>query len=308
LNLHTTTERDIENLERLAALLEESGEYRVLRRLRPRSLSKLQAVGAVRRGLFVDVETTGLNPAADEIVELAMIAFDYVVDGSLLNVIGSFDQLRYPGRPIPPEVSRLTGLTDEMVAMTSIDDDAVAEFVAPAALVVAHNAAFDRKFCERLFPIFAEKPWACTFREVAWADEGFESARLSILANGYGLFFDGHRALNDCQAAVELLARPLPRSGKTGLAAILESARRACWRIRAVGAPFSCRETLKLRKYHWDTGDRRRHGAWYLDVPEEAFEAECEFLREQIYRRKDAAIEARLLTAYERYSDREDSG
>ena len=76
-----------------------------------------------------------------------------------------------------------------------------------------------------------------------------ESARLSNLANGYGLFFDGHRALNDCEATVELLSRPLPRSGETGLAAILESARRPRWRICAVGAPFSVRETLKLRNY-----------------------------------------------------------
>jgi hypothetical protein len=77
--------------------------------------------------------------------------------------------------------------------------------------------------------------------------------------------------------------------------------------LRAVGAPFSFRETLKLRKYRWDAGDRRRRGAWYLDVPEDNFDAECEFLREEIYRRKDADIESRLLTAYERYSDREDS-
>jgi hypothetical protein len=37
--------------------------------------------------------------------------------------------------------------------------------------------------------------------------------------------------------------------------------------------------------------------------PAEA-EAECDFLRNEIYRRRDASIESRLLTAYERYSDR----
>jgi hypothetical protein len=52
-----------------------------------------------------------MDPAGDEIVELAMIAFDYVVDGSLLNIVGPFDQMRDPGRPIPAEVSRLTGLS-----------------------------------------------------------------------------------------------------------------------------------------------------------------------------------------------------
>lgn len=305
MNSYTTTSNNLENLERLAGLLEESGEYRVLRRLHPRSRSMLRGDVVVRRGLFVDVETTGLNPSADEIIELAMIAFDYTVDGWFLDVVGSFDQVRDPGRPIPPEVSRLTGLTDEMVAMKNIDAVVVAEFVGAAALIIAHNAAFDRKFCERLFPIFTDKPWACSFREVPWADEGFESARLSNLAHGYGLFFDSHRALNDCEAAVELLSRPLPLSGITGLAAILESARRPCWRIRAVGAPFSFRETLKLRKYRWDAGNHLRRGAWFLDVPQDNFDAECRFLREHIYRQKDANIEARMLTAYDRYSERE---
>jgi len=306
-NVHATTNRDAENLERLATLLEQSGEYRILRRLRPSNVSTLEAGAVTRRGIFVDVETTGLDPSVDEVVELAMIAFDYTVDGSLLQIVGSFDQVRDPGRPIPPEITRLTGLTDDMVATKSIDDDAVMEFVQPAALILAHNAAFDRRFCERLFPVFAEKPWACSFREVSWAEEGFESARLSGLANGYGLFFDGHRALNDCEVGVELLSRSLPLSGRTGLATILKSARRPCWRIRAVGAPFSFRETLKLRKYRWDAGDQQRRGAWCIDVPENDFDAECTFLREEIYRQHDASIDARLLTAYERYSDREDT-
>jgi hypothetical protein len=50
-------------------------------------------------------------------------------------------------------------------------------------------------------------------------------------------------------------------------------------RVCAVGAPFSFRETLKLRKYSWDAGDP---GAWYLDVPEDNFDPECEFLREEM--------------------------
>jgi hypothetical protein len=64
------------------------------------------------------------------------------------------------------------------------------------------------------------------------------------------------------------------------------------------------KKTGKPRKYDWDAGDLRRRGAWSLDVSEETFDAKCEFLRGDIYRRKDATIEARSLTVYERYSDR----
>ena len=69
------------NLEDLAAALEDSPDYRVLRRLRPRlSVEGLDAVDT-RLGLMVDVETTGLDPDHDEIIELAMVPFRYTLDG-----------------------------------------------------------------------------------------------------------------------------------------------------------------------------------------------------------------------------------
>jgi DNA polymerase-3 subunit epsilon len=303
-NAHVIPCREIEDLERIAAILETSGEYRVLRRLRLANGSLPPEGVPTKRAVIVDVETTGLDPAADEILELAMLSFDYSMDGGFVCPVESFERLRDPGRPIPAEVTVLTGITDQMVAGASIDSSEVAAFVGQAALVIAHNAQFDRRFCERLFPIFTEKPWACSFREVGWADEGFESARLSQLASAYGLFFDGHRALNDCEAAVELLGRPLPRSGRTAISALLESARRPRWRIRAEGAPFALRDFLKRRGYRWEPGDHSRRGAWCTEATEEAFEAECKFLRDDIYRRSDAIIDARLLTAFERYSVR----
>ena len=295
---------DREELERFASLLEASGEYRVLRRLRLGSSGSPSGAMAVRRGVFVDTETTGLDPDADEILELAMLAFHYSVDGTFVMPTNSFDRLRDPGRPISADVSTLTGITDEMVCGKSIDPAEVESFLEDAALVIAHNSEFDRRFCERLSPVFAEKPWACSLREVDWKGEGFESSRLSQLALGCGFFFDGHRALNDCEAALELLSRPLPRSGRTGMSVLLESARRARWRIRAVGSPFAKRDILKGRGYSWEAADRGRPGAWCVEVAESSFEAECDFLRSEVYRRSDATFDTRLLNAFDRYSAR----
>jgi len=216
----------------------------------------------------------------------------------------SFDRLRDPGRPISADVSQLTGITDQMVFGKSIDPAEVASFLEGAALVIAHNSSFDRLFCERIFPDFADKPWACSLREVDWKAEGFDSARLSHLAGACGFFFDGHRALNDCKAALELLSRPLPRSGRTGMSVLLQSARRSRWRIRAVNSPYYLRDVLKQRGYRWEAAQLGRAGAWWTEVEEEVFDAECRFLRSEVYRRSDAAIETRLLTAFERYSVR----
>lgn len=295
-----------QELEKLAAVLESSGEYRILRRLHLARAAAPPMGVAMRRGVLVDVETTGLDSTSDEIIELAMLAFDYSTDGSFVAPADSFDQLRDPGRPISAEVTRLTGLTDGMVAGQSIDVSAVDTFIADAALVIAHNAGFDRRFCERLLPSFAAKPWACSFREVDWASEGFDSARLSALAAGHGRFFDGHRALHDCEAALDVLSRPLPRSGRTALSALLDSARRPRWRLRAERAPFALRERLKLRGYRWEAGKGMAQGAWCTETDQSSFEAECEFLRAEIYRRPAPHIDARLLTAYERYSERSD--
>lgn len=304
MNGFVPTDVRADELEGFASLLEASGEYRVLRRLRFGCPAQTPVEMPIRRGVFVDTETTGLNPDTDEIVELAMLSFDYAIDGTYVSPAASFDRLRDPGRPISSEISTLTGITDEMVRGKNIDPAEVASFLEGTALVIAHNSSFDRPFCERSFSVFADKAWACSFREIDWKAEGFDSARLSQLANACGLFFDGHRALNDCEAALELLSRPLPRSGRTGMSVLLESARRSRWRIRAVGSPFHLRDVLKQRGYRWEGADRGRTGAWCVEVEESTFAAECEFLRSKIYRRSDAVIDTRLLSAFDRYSAR----
>jgi DNA polymerase-3 subunit epsilon len=292
------------DLQRCAALLDASDDFRVLRRLRLTPRAPPPNGAETRRAVIVDVETTGLDHAADEIVELAMLAIDYSLDGSFVTAVESFDQLRDPGRPMPPEVKALTGIDDAVVAGKRIDAEAVETFVGSAALVIAHNAAFDRPFCERLFPVFSDKPWGCSFRDVDWRAEGFEAARLSHLANCYGFFFDGHRALNDCEATAELLARRLPRSGGTAMSRLLESARRPRWRIRAERAPFAARAVLKSRGYRWDAGGIGAPVAWWTEVSEAAFEEERRFLSSEVYRGGEAPIASRLSTALDRYSDR----
>jgi DNA polymerase-3 subunit epsilon len=88
------------------------------------------------------------------------------------------------------------------------------------------------------------------------------------------------------------------------LSVLLDSARRSRWKIRAVGSPFHRRDVLKQRGYRWEGGNQRRPGAWCAEVAESTFEAECEFLRAEIYRRSDAVIDTRLLSALDRYSAR----
>lgn len=294
---------DREQLETLAASLEASGSYRVLRKLEPRPRVQPPEGAKLRRGLFVDVETTGLDTARCEIIELAMVPFTYGVDGQIYDVGEPFNQLREPSQPIPPEVSAITGLTDEMVAGKHIDPAEVAAFAAPAALVVAHNAAFDRRVLERFCEVFTTKPWACSMSQVNWAEEGFEGVKLAYLAAGAGFFYDKHRAVHDCLAAIELLGRPLPRSGRPTLQQLLEQARTTSWRIWAENSPFEFKDALKARGYRWNGEAGGGPRAWYVDVSEAEREAEIAYLRTDIYR-GEIDLLTRRIDAHDRFSDR----
>jgi len=295
--------QDAADLEVLAAKLEAAGTYRVLRKLAPRPVIEPGPGVAVRQGLFVDTETTGLDPAHDEIIELAMVPFTYGVDGQVYTVGEPFQQLREPSNPIPAEITALTGIDDAMVAGRRIDPDEVAHFAAPVSLVMAHNAAFDRKFLERFCVTFNTKPWACSMSEIDWAAEGYEGTKLAYLAAGAGFFYERHRAAHDCLAAIELLARTHPRSGRTGLSQLLERARTPSFRIWAENSPFDLKDILKARGYRWNGEGNAAPKAWYIDVTDRAREAELAFLKTEIYR-GEIELLVRRIDAYDRFSDR----
>ncbi len=295
--------QDAAELEAMAAKLEATGTYRVLRKLAPRPSPAPPPGVAIRQGLFVDTETTGLDPARDEIIEVAMVPFTYGLDGEIYRVGEPFQQLRQPSKPIPPEVTAITGIDDAMVAGRTIDTDEVRHFAALASLVVAHNAAFDRRFLERFCETFNAMPWACSMSEVDWAAEGYEGTKLAYLAGGAGFFYDRHRATHDCLAAIELLARSHPRSGRTALAQLLERARTPTYRIWAENSPFDLKDILKARGYRWNGEGAATPRAWFIDVNDGDREHELDFLKTEIYR-GEIDLLVRRVDAYDRFSDR----
>ena len=194
------------HLEEIARELTASGAYRVLRRLQRRTAFEQNDGTPTRLGIFLDLETTGMDPKKDEIIEIAMVPFTYALDGRIFEVRPSFEALRQPSKPIPPEIIKITGINDAMVKGHSIDPAAVSAFVAPAAIIIAHNATFDRRFAERFCEAFITKAWGCSMAEGDWAGEGVEGTKLAYLATQCGFFYDAHRAADDCAAALEILA------------------------------------------------------------------------------------------------------
>ena len=286
----------------MARELEATGDYKVLRRLVPREPNATGA-SSERIGLIIDLETTGLDPTKDEVIEVAAVKFRYDQNDTISGVSGIFQAFNQPSGPIPPEVTRLTGITDEMVAGCKIDDTALEAFVADAGIVIAHNAGFDRKFAERFWPAFETKNWACSATQIDWKAHGFGGAKLAYLLSEIGLFHNAHRAIDDCHALLEVLAHPLPASAGPALAVLLERARRRAFRIWAENAPFELKDQLKKRGYRWSDGSDGSPRAWHIEVDESIRDTELDYLRREIYQR-NIDLRCQPVTARERFSAR----
>jgi DNA polymerase-3 subunit epsilon len=291
-------------LEQMARSLVESGDYRVTSRLEALAEYHLPDNNPKLVAAVVDVETTGTNSDRDKIIELGICLFEYDrQSGRIYKVLGSWEWREDPGASIPLEITKITGITDEMVAGHRIDDSAVNDLLDQIVLVIPHNADFDRRFLEKRLPAFATKHWGCSRADIDWKAEGIRSSALEFVAYSLGFFHDGHRAASDCRATLHVLAQPLPGTGRLALQALLEQARLPTWRLWARDAAIEKKDVLKARGYAWSPGEFGRPKCWYRDVSDANKATEAAWLRANVMG-PDQAVWALRITARNRYSDR----
>ncbi len=180
-------------------------------RPRPRSITQTDSPLVL---IAFDVETTGLLPDESEIIEVAGIKF--TVDGERLS---EFAELARPEGPIPKEVTRITGITDAMVADAPKPYSAIRRFTEWAgseAVLVAHNAPFDSKFLVHCFRKNGATPPAWRVVDtLEWARRAslpVEDHKLGTLARHLRIPSEAsHRAKADSEVAMALTLHFLSR-------------------------------------------------------------------------------------------------
>ncbi len=160
-------------------------------------------------GEFVvaDIETTGFSPVAERIIEIGAVK---VKDGKLGETFSMFVD---PGKPIPLEITRLTGISPEMVLGASGQEAAIKAFkaFAGAACIVAHNADFDLSFFRstgaRYGVYFTENPVLDTLGLSRCLLSQNKNHKLDTVVRHFDIPLNHHRALNDATATAEVLIR-----------------------------------------------------------------------------------------------------
>jgi len=155
--------------------------------------------------VVLDLETTGGSAAFDRVLELAAIRFE---NGTVQERL---ERLVEPGIPIPPFVTRLTGINADLTRGKPRLDKLLPELsrMVDGAVVVAHNASFDCNFLSQAFAR-AGLTWdgqkLCTLRLARRLLPGLPSYRLDSLCAMLGLpYVQRHRAGPDAEATLSLL-------------------------------------------------------------------------------------------------------
>lgn len=151
----------------------------------------------------VDLETTGLDPKKDKIIEIGAIQ---VNNGK---ITGTFHALVNPGRKLSDKVKELTGITDEELQKASPIEEVIKDFLqfADKECLLGHHILFDYSFLKRAAVnsgLTFEREGIDTLKIARIFLQDLESRSLPALCRHFQIEHAPHRALDDVKATFAL--------------------------------------------------------------------------------------------------------
>ncbi|MGL1920832.1 MAG: 3'-5' exonuclease [Hyphomicrobiales bacterium] len=291
---------------------EKSNNHKIMRRILFPKVSQIDitklpeyAGYTIHRGIYLDTETTGLLHDEDEVIQLCMLPFIYGKDAnsSHMVIFGAYKPyigFQEPSKPLSEFVIDLTGITMDMLVGQSLDLEKIDNYLDKSEIIIAHNAAFDRPFTHAISDEFTQKNWACSFADIKWQDQGFDSRKLGRLAADFGFYFDAHQADKDCYAGLAILLQTNDKN-ISYFQQLIENSQKDSVTLRAQHAPFDKKDILKERGYSWKDGTDGITKGWEIVVLEDEAAKEKVWLTDIIYN-GDANFYEKTETSLTRYS------
>jgi len=158
---------------------------------------------------IIDIETNGLSSKRGKITEIAI----YKHDGK--KIIDKFQTLINPETPIPFEITRITGITAQMVENAPKFYEVAKEIldITEGCVFVAHNVTFDYNFVHEEFKTLGyafQRKKLCTVKQSRLLLPGHKSYSLGNICNDLNIKLEErHRAAGDAMATVYLFEKLL---------------------------------------------------------------------------------------------------
>ena len=153
--------------------------------------------------ICLDLETTGLNPKTDKIIEIGAVK---VRNGE---IIDSFETFVAPERKLEQRIVELTGITDEMLENAPSKEEVIPKFIQFAGedILLGHSVLFDYSFMKRAAvncKLTFERQGIDTLKIARKFLPELESRSLGFLCSHYQIAHNAHRAMADAIATVTL--------------------------------------------------------------------------------------------------------
>lgn len=155
--------------------------------------------------VLLDIETTGLSPLKDDIIEIGAIK----VRNN--EIVGEYNSLIKIDYMVPPFITKLTGITDEMLKNGKDISDCLKELIDFIGndIVIAHNANFDINFiydkCLKYLNYHFNNDFIDTVRVARRVVFDIENYKLETLANYFNVNYAGaHRGFKDVMITYEV--------------------------------------------------------------------------------------------------------